>query len=415
MTSIYCPATFRPDDLPGDEQQFADGIGYFMHAVMLRRIHDSRYRKGYRRGFVALKSDFMRRILGRHNWTPVRRLAIAHRFIECDERFLAGSHAKGYRILPPHVSVPWPRHDVDDRNMAVRLTRWRNDRRRAIWEAIHAGKASIAPDVCDFLFEHLQRVELRDDAPLDQFAPEVAIAADLIRHGEWFFVPDKYGRLHTNLTNLKRELRPFLKVDGAVLGNLDIANSQPLFAGILTKRRKEEKGEGEEKGRREPSQGLYVGQSDIDGVAIQDDNDKYLNLCENGSLYRFVHEHLPDGRDFAQTKKRVLTTLFDRDNRRNAVYRVLDEHFPVLMDFIRREKRGDHHRFAHLAQRTESDFMFGQVVPRLMREQPDMFVGTIHDSVLTPASEAEYVHGAMMTEFGRLGVTPTVRGLNDGE
>ena len=412
-SAVYTPNTFRPDDLPREEQQFADGIAYFLHSVMMGRIHDCRFRKGRRNGFVPLKSDYMRSIVGRHNWSLVRRLGMTHRFVECDEAFRPGIHSKGYRVLPPHDAVPWERRELDDASLSRRLNTWRRKRHEAVWEEIRAGKASVPTNVCEFLLDRLQRLQLLDDAPLDRFAPEVGIAADMIRRGDWFFHPDPYGRIHTNLTNLKRELRPFLRADGVVvLQNLDIANSQPLFVGLLAKatRQPEEGGEGEER-KEEGSRrrGLYVGQTDIAEVTIPRDVLQYLELCEIGGLYQFVHDRLDNQRSFTETKKRVLATLYDLDSHRNAIYRILGGHFPSLMEFIRQAKRDNHKHFARLAQRTESDFMFGQVVPRLMREQPDMFVGTIHDSVLAPALEAEYVRGVMMSEFGRLGVTPRVR------
>ncbi len=46
VTNIYCPTTFRCDNLPCKEQRFADGVAYFLHSVMMGRVHDSRYRKG---------------------------------------------------------------------------------------------------------------------------------------------------------------------------------------------------------------------------------------------------------------------------------------------------------------------------------------------------------------------------------
>ena len=423
MTSVYCPATFQPEDLPRKEERFAGGIGYLLHTVMMGRVHDSRYRKGHRRGFVPIKATFMRAIVGRHAWAPIRSLALALGLVECDNKFLVGRRAKGYRILPPHSAVPWQLCELDNTALARRLKQWRRERRQAEWDAIQAGEVSVAPDVCSFLFDNLQRVRLKKDAPLDQFAPEVAIAADMIRRGRWFFHVDNHGRIHTNISNLKKELRAYLDVDGETLRNLDIANSQPLFVGILAVRRRRGKGTGGGEGREGLSlRGLYDGQTDMSEVTIQNGLDEYLDLCEEGRLYHFVFDHLPGIRErlaglgqaerdrlFQRNKHQVLATLYDVDSHRNRVYRILDKHFPGLMEFVRREKRGDHRRFAHLAQRTESDFMFGQVVPRLMREQPDMFVGTIHDSVLAPALEAEYVRGVMMSEFGRLGVTPRVR------
>ena len=390
---------------------------------MMGWVHDARYRKGYRDGFVPIKAAFMRAIVGRHAWATIRSLALALGLVECDEKFLAGKRAKGYRILPPHSAVPWQLCELDNTAIASRLKQWRCERRQAEWDAIQAGEVSVAPDVCSFLFDNLQRVRLREDAPLDQFSPEVAIAADMIRRGRWFFHVDNHGRIHTNISNLKRELRAYLHVDGESLRNLDIANSQPLFMGVLAIKSRGVEGKEEEGGREGAGRrGLYDGQTDIFEMSIQESIEKYLKLCEKGRLYRFVFDHLPkiqerlvglsqDERDhlFRRNKDQVLATLYDIDSHRNKVYHVLDEHFPALMAFVRREKRGDHRRFAHLAQRTESDFMFGQVVPCLMREKPTVFVGTIHDSVLVPASEAECVHDVMMAEFARLGVTPTVR------
>ena len=43
---------------------------------------------------------------------------------------------------------------------------------------------------------------------------------------------DKYGRVHTNLTNLPKRLRQFLVVDGSSLSEIDVPNSQPLFFGV---------------------------------------------------------------------------------------------------------------------------------------------------------------------------------------
>jgi hypothetical protein len=53
--------------------------------------------------------------------------------------------------------------------------------------------------------------------------------------------------------------------------------------------------------------------------------------------------------------------------------------------------------------------MFGRVVPRIMRERPDLFISTIHDSILTPAGDGEFVRGVMLDEFAQLGVSPQVK------
>jgi predicted nucleic acid-binding Zn ribbon protein len=79
------------------------------------------------------------------------------------------------------------------------------------------------------------------------------------------------------------------------------------------------------------------------------------------------------------------------------------------MHDIRQLKRGDYRRLAHFAQRIESRFMFGRVVPRLTELRPDLFVATIHDSILTTAGDAEFVRQVMLDEFARLGLKPQVK------
>jgi len=54
-----------------------------------------------------------------------------------------------------------------------------------------------------------------------------------IVNGDFFTVVDRFGRFHTNLTNLKATLRPFLRYRDSHLVNLDIANSQPMIFCLL--------------------------------------------------------------------------------------------------------------------------------------------------------------------------------------
>jgi hypothetical protein len=108
-------------------------------------------------------------------------------------------------------------------------------------------------------------------------------------------------------------------------------------------------------------------------------------------------------------KRRVMVALFDKPWHRNAVCVVLEGLFPTVMADMREIKRRDYRRLAHFAQRVESAFMFGRVVPRIMRERPDLFISTIHDSILTRAGDAEFVRGVMLDEFARLGVRPQVK------
>ena len=65
-----------------------------------------------------------------------------------------------------------------------------------------------------------------------QQAAQVAMIRRIAK-GDFFSIPDRYGRFHSNLTNLKKTLRPFLRYHDSTLVNLDIANSQPMIFCLL--------------------------------------------------------------------------------------------------------------------------------------------------------------------------------------
>jgi hypothetical protein len=53
--------------------------------------------------------------------------------------------------------------------------------------------------------------------------------------------------------------------------------------------------------------------------------------------------------------------------------------------------------------------MYRRVVPRIMAERPGLWIGTIHDAVLCPAGDGEFVRPVMLDEFRRLGLSPQVK------
>jgi len=50
-----------------------------------------------------------------------------------------------------------------------------------------------------------------------------------------------------------------------------------------------------------------------------------------------------------------------------------------------------------------------QICGRIMKENPDAPVFTIHDSLMTTLQHKDYIYDVMMSEFESLGVRPTIR------
>ena len=74
-------------------------------------------------------------------------------------------------------------------------------------------------------------LEAVQGSPFERSA-QVAMIQRIV-NGDFFTVADRFGRFHTNLTNLKATLRPYLRYRESHLCNLDIANSQPMVFCLL--------------------------------------------------------------------------------------------------------------------------------------------------------------------------------------
>jgi hypothetical protein len=214
-----------------------------------------------------------------------------------------------------------------------------------------------------------------------------------IQNKSWLHEFDpRNRRFYSNVSNLVRELRAYLRVGGSPLIEIDIKNSQPLFIGMIAK-------------------------------AAGVDCDDYLRLCET-DLYQFLADRGKFTRSEVklQLMKRALFSPNYARCQRMPVKRLFDRLFPEMAEFIREQKKGEkttdddrpHGKFAIKAQYQESKFIIYTVCERIRREKPDCWITTIHDSILTLPENVDYVLSVMKDEFTKLGVSPRLEPRQPG-
>jgi hypothetical protein len=379
-------------------------------------------------------AKYLHKVLGRHYVDAVRQAAFEAGYVDRDGSYRAGVHSQNYRILAPYNRARLVQRDINNPGLCHNVRQWREARRREMWKQIERQETPVAAAVCRHLWRNLQKIRI--DAKIDfgeTFHPSYQIVVVHIREREFRFTVDDYGRVHTNVTNLPKALRHFLAVDGKRLVDVDVSESQPLFLGVAIARFNSRRTEtvqrgargtdGGQEGRQQQAEGRRGTPSlmfdntmfdknpqlagELDRRRLPADVRRYLELCEARGLYQAVADRL--GKTREEAKRSVMVAFYDRPSHCNAVSVVLTELFPSVMQAMRRIKRGDYRRLAHIAQRIESAFMFGRVVPRIMELRPDLFITTIHDSILTPVGEADFVRQVMLDEFARLGLSPQVK------
>ena len=220
---LYVPDTFDPDvHLPDDLRHLADYARYLLHRINVGRVH-------LRRGncLVYLKRDYLVRFIPRDRFMAIREALIESGVIHVRKFCIKGEMCFGYRLLPPYNQGFFLYHPTSKR-LIDKIIRWRKKESDALRHPVHRE-----------LRRYVKAITIDEEAALSsvhgtsfQQAAQVAMIRR-IKDGDFFTISDRYGRFHSNLTNLKKTLRPFLRYRDSELVNLNIANSQPIVFCLL--------------------------------------------------------------------------------------------------------------------------------------------------------------------------------------
>lgn len=249
---------------------------------------------------------------------------------------------------------------------------------------------------------------------------DIEASAKRIINGDIFYsIDETSGRFHSNITNMAKGLRPYLRVKGEPLVNIDIKNSQPYLSTLILTN---------------PSKVSWLTENPVFALLLQSlkvslnqDVKNYISLVISGQLYEYLmqefgREGLELTRD--ETKRQVLRILFARNrlpkdevNRKARL--IFINRFPTvhrIFSKVRGRQQGDKFnsfkRFAILLQRIESYLMLDIILKRIYRELPDTIAITVHDSVMTGilTNNVEAVKNIMTEELNAfVGFPPKIK------
>lgn len=220
---LYVPDSFDPEiHLPEDLRHLADYARFLLHRINVGRVH-------MRRGncFVYLKHDYLARFMPRGRFTAIRDALEDAGVIRVRKYCVPGELCFGYRLLYPH-DQGFTHYHPTAKPLVAKIMAHRVKEFRAVRLPLHRALRRYVKAIRIDEQAALQAVE---GTPFQRSAQVAMIRA--IADGDFFTVADRFGRFHTNLTNLKASLRPFLRYRESKLVNLDIANSQPMVFSLL--------------------------------------------------------------------------------------------------------------------------------------------------------------------------------------
>jgi hypothetical protein len=257
-----------------------------------------------------------------------------------------------------------------------------------------------------------------------------------IVEGNYFSSVDDTGkRLHTNLTNLKKQLRNFLTYKGEQLVSIDIKNSQPYLSIALFNKEfwtpikdgkvgalKLEKIGKEiyreirkEKRRYNEIITLLDSPKSQSGKGFQ--GSRYSYLVVSGQMYEFLQERwLNLFGDYKyqsrqEVKKVVLKALYHNPLHKGSKnyhdVRDFERLFPEVARLLDTIKLGEYQRPSHILQRVESYLVLDVICSKVASLNENVPLFTIHDSIVTTLSYKDKVRDVMKSVLSEtMGVAP---------
>lgn len=231
------------------------------------------------------------------------------------------------------------------------------------------------------------------------------------------------NRIHTNLTNLKKEFRNHLTYKGKSLISIDLKNSQPfLLLNLLKPEFWQKKANKTGVNIFKISKGLksltntYFTLPDsllLNDIQTLKKSSFSLDVC-SGDLYeKIIEQLLKEGYALTrnQVKIEIYKVLFGSEKIRHLkAFKVLTTLYPNVAAFILElKKRYPKNTLALILQRLESFMVIDLVCKRISIENPEVPLFTIHDSIVTTAENQEYVSqrfSEMILQY--TGFTPTL-------
>lgn len=236
----------------------------------------------------------------------------------------------------------------------------------------------------------------------------------------YFSVDQNIGRFHSNIANIKKELRAFIRYDGKKLVNVDIKNSQPLFSTLLltgafynsdTKPINIYQIPTTIPLLSKPHHKLLYSISHY--IMIVDNSEtqyskgfmKYTSLVNSGDFYRNIASVIAPDKPYNKAEmKTMMFMVFFSSNRfigqpEAHFKRLFRAEFPEVYEVFKRLKRGNHTALSHLLQRIESSIIVEKASRRIAEEKPNLPIFTVHDSIATVVGHEKYVSKVIQEEI----------------
>ena len=204
------------------------------------------------------------------------------------------------------------------------------------------------------------------------------ISISAINDGELFFRKNQSnGRIDTNLTNLKSELKQFITIKD--LRQVDIVNSQPFLLSLLIL----------------PLCSMFLEKNEVE---------RYVLWVKSGKFYENFEREYFNKTEKILTRKQIKDMMFCIFYSKNGSYQkeknIFNMLFPTIGKWITEQKKNKHNEFALKLQNIESSICIDCVCSKL--DTLGIKYYTIHDAWLVDKNDANEVINVIEGCFNKM-------------
>lgn len=435
-----------------------EGMVYIISLLTIDNYNYSKLKDGY----LSLSNEILQQIIGDKRPTEIIRILSQHQVIEYTS-YRKGVSSRKYRLTEKYNTGEFKYIKLSDRIQNKLLLNRQNKEPIEVSDNL---KSNTLVDKYLFIFNQfetnnldidfdkglryiheiginlLHRVDklskynnLTMNSLLNYIGRMVNLLNDIHKHHFHLRISSSNHRFHSNITNLNKILRPFLKVNGIDICEVDISSSQPfilstilnpiftssiedgfnlhtvyqeLYSSLINSKKLVPSNQ---IGNNNYLLGVYLNDKDYSDVL------EFTKFNFNTDFYQYIFDEgvkkYPEitkkinpqhGREYI--KQNIMTFLFERNEiyrENNNVLKMINEVYPGLYKFIERFHQHYTNRdFSLLLQRTESFLVINNTIRKITEEQPNVPIFSVHDSIISSKNNVDYLSKTLKDTIFRI-------------
>lgn len=361
-----------------------DFKSHLLYIIFHIRTYPFKHRSYNDGDYIPIKLEYLRNLISYDYSSKFLKLMVFEGVLDCDNVYEIGIKSKGYRLTDKYRKGNFYLEEMQDLELSNKI----KNKLGEITDEILGRK-----DAYSYVTKCIQSLKMDYDLANDilktmpaNIRKKSKMMVDIF-DTKFATIDDTANRLHNNLTNLSTTLRSTLSIKGKQLIQCDLKNSQPLL--------------------------FRVHLNNYPHIP-QEELNKYLDVVCNIGFYEFFAKKLcitlTEKNRMAFKKKIFGGVLFDRNRKNLSKYeKVFEKEFPIIF-YCMRDMKSDNYKDIPISlQKLESQYIFN-CVDKLSKENENIELLTIHDSIVTTVGKEQIVYDLMISEFEKMfNITPKIK------